>query len=1080
MRWLVVGIAVVLSGCFSSNATTCSDGTVCPETKVCAPTGGTCVDPEQVEACRGAAEGAACMLASVGHGVCRNDVCVTEGCGDGTVEPGEACDDGNTTSGDGCRADCQKIEMCGDGMLDDGEACDDGNTNPADGCDGCKLTEWTATPVIGGNAQPLATHLLWPSALAVDRNGNVFVADQGHYRVLRLDRSSNAIVTVAGNGTQGYSGDGGPATDASLEQIRGLAVDGLGNLYIATQALDHVRRVDAVTGIITTYAGTGGFDNPWPGGGQGDNGLATAAHIRGDDVAVDGLGNVFIAETQSRLIRRVDLNGIITTFAGGGSTLGDTAVATDAQLAGPTAVAVDTAGNVYFVDQNMLRKVDTTGALTTISASVTGTRLAIDSSGDLYCIDPGLGTVYKVAAADGTITPIAGGGIGGDGGLATSAQLLNPSAVAVDPGGNVWIGQMGDNVVRVVHSTSGIIERRIGDTSVAISGELTAFPIYPQSIAIDAQGRPTLALDGNIARYDAGTMTPVANLLGAADGIALDASGNVYAAERFSHRVVQIDGAGNVNTIAGSSQGFSGDGGQAINAQLAYPGAVAVDGSGNVFIDDCGNGRVRRVDHTTHVITTIATGLDSQSGIAVDSGGNVYVADTYHQVVKKIDSTLAVTVIAGTGTQGSSGDGGQATAAELDTPVDVFLDPMGRICIVEQGFDGRIRRIAADGTISTIAGGGLGWFGDLGPAVGAGLGKVTGAKFAADGTLYVIDQGTGVEGHLRRIDTNGTIATIAGHVEPQGMGAIATSHPLDPGAMVPTPAGLLIAGGSSGTVQVLGATTIEVAIGRYLQDVPTGALARYRDSTFPAVGGVVFDAAATVAYITAGNEVDAVTLIDPSDPDTWTITQVATGFSSPTGLAWDAPSGTLYVADTGNHVVRAVQPAFHTVRTFAGTLRTLGYAGDGLGVQMALLNAPTAVAVCGGDVFIADTGNNRVRRVSGGIITTVLGDGVPGSSGQGAPASQFPVNAPRGLACDAIGDLFVTSTNSVRVLPANFGGVVDGSGPVATIYGEPPRDTFPSSVTRCLSGIVVLDDHTVRVSDSCTGMLIDLARMVKP
>jgi hypothetical protein len=171
-----------------------------------------------------------------------------------------------------------------------------------------------------------------------------------------------------------------------------------------------------------------------------------------------------------------------------------------------------------------------------------------------------------------------------------------------------------------------------------------------------------------------------------------------------------------------------------------------------------------------------------------------------------------------------------------------------------------------------------------------------------------------------------------------------------------------------------------------------------------------------------------------------------------------------------------------TVSTVAGTSATVGYLGDGGPASEALLYGPQAVTRCGnGDLFIADTGNNRVRRVAAGtnVITTVLGDGLPASLGEGSPASQFPVDAPLGLACDAYGNLYVTSTTAVRIVPADSNGVVDGTSAVQTIYGAEPRDEFPQSVTSCLTGLVVVDAMTVQVVDACTGLLVQLTRQPK-
>lgn len=258
---------------------------------------------------------------------------------------------------------------------------------------------------------------------------------------------------------------------------------------------------------------------------------------------------------------------------------------------------------------------------------------------------------------------------------------------------------------------------------------------------------------------------------------------------------------------------------------------------------------------------------------------------------------------------------------------------------------------------------------------------------------------------------------------------------------------------------------------------------------------MAYDAATSKIYISehAGHVIHAVTPVDVADENTWTLATFAgilgaPGFSNgtslasaqfrdPTALFLDAASQVLYVTDTGNHVVRALDLLAGTITTVAGTPEQLGFFGDGGKATDALLYQPKAVTRCGnGDVFVADTGNHRVRRIFQGNITTVLGDGVAPSSGAGSPARTFPVDTPLGLACDAFGNLFVTSSSTVRLLPANDLGIVDGMGPVQTIYGGAPRTTLPAAVSFCLSGLAVVDATTIRMTDACTGLFIELHR----
>jgi sugar lactone lactonase YvrE len=303
-----------------------------------------------------------------------------------------------------------------------------------------------------------------------------------------------------------------------------------------------------------------------------------------------------------------------------------------------------------------------------------------------------------------------------------------------------------------------------------------------------------------------------------------------------------------------------------------------------------------------------------------------------------------------------------------------------------------------------------------------------------------------------------------------------------------------VAGGDSGTVQLLRDGAIQSVGGRYGQTTTTGTLSRYRGDQFGSIGGIAFDPAANILYISeaSANRIHAITIVDPAAPTTWTIATLANTagtagfangaaatarFRNPTGLMLDAAAHLLYVADTGNHAIRTIDLTTSIVSTIAGTGATRGFFGDGGPATSALFYAPSAVTRCAnGDLFVADTGNNRVRRIAGGTISTVLGDGSSASSGEGAPGSAFPVHAPAGLACDGLGNVFVTSRTAVRSLLADATGIVDGTGSVQTIYGAAPRVRFPESATNCLSGIAVVDATTVRLLDSCTGFLVELKR----
>jgi hypothetical protein len=271
----------------------------------------------------------------------------------------------------------------------------------------------------GDNGPATAASLFYPSGIALDRAGNLFIADGYNLRIRRVDAKTGVITTVAGNGSQGYSGDNGPATSASLYFPGDVALDTAGNLFIAEES-NHIRRVDAITDIITTVAGNGTL------GYNGDNIPATTAGFRPSGVALDDAGNVFIADSTSHRIRRVDTTtGFITTVAGNGTAAysGDDGPATMASLNYPQKVTVDSAGNLFVSDSNNDR-------------------------------------IRRVDAVTHTITTAAGNGtrgFSGDDGSATSAMLNYPEGAAVDRSGNLFIADTGSNRIRQVPlGTSGI------------------------------------------------------------------------------------------------------------------------------------------------------------------------------------------------------------------------------------------------------------------------------------------------------------------------------------------------------------------------------------------------------------------------------------------------------------------------------------------------------------------------------------------------------------------------------------------------------------------------------------------------
>ena len=1029
---------------------------------------------------------------------CRTS-CVRAACGDGVLDVGEVCDDGNTVGGDGCRLDCRKVERCGDGELDVGEACDDANANDRDGCAACRTQRWRADVVVAGALESRVAReaSVGGTGVAVDPLGRVYVADQRNHRVYRIN-VDGTLSTIGGTGTEGFSGDGGPATVAALRQPTDVAVDAAGRVIVADNGNHRLRRID-VDGSITTIAGTGaeGF--------SGDGGPATSAALRSPrGVAVDAVGRVLFADQHNNRVRRIELDGTITTIAGTGSFefTGDGGPATSAALSDPFDVAIDLLGRVFIADRfnDRIRRINLDGTIETIAGigrsifhapdggPAIGATLdlpqsvAVDAVGQVFVAEPG--TIRR---------------IGTDGNMNSFVGNTSASDLAVDAAGRVFFA----NGVRIGRVDPGGTATTVAGTGGADSSgdggpASSATLVAPHGVAVDAVGRVLVADtdNGRVRRIELdGTITTVAGTglpgsprdgvsatlatLGGPQGVGLDAAGRVLIADTFSNRILRIEDDGTIRTVAGNGgQGFSGDGGPATSARLFLPTGVAVDADGRVVIADRFNNRIRRVELDGTITTIAGTGeralngdgvaairspVDTPQGVAVDGDGRVvFAVHGGFPCIRRIEL-----------------DGTLSTLAFVSDPRAIAVDAAGHV-FVSNTNGHRIVRIEPDGTLTTVAGSDpSGAIGDGGPATSATLRFPEGVAVDAAGRIFVAESG---RNRIRRVDVDGVITTLAGRAHPPGPGPVRHAALYASSALATLGPDALVSVGGFGRALSIDAAAVTVVVG-YDQAAPE----RFGEARFAPLlqgaRGVAFDPIALALVITEqdsgglrviGLDVDDDGVVD--DADRWTSASVATALRGPTGIVYDPASDNFVVVDQRDHCVQRVGRDGAVLETLAGRCGTAG-------LFPGFLNDPTHVALSptSAAVYVADTGNHRVLRVDGGVARLVIGDGSVSSAGEGGPARLFPVDAPRQLACDEFGNLYVASTTTLRLV-ANVDGDADADGDdrVFTIFGGGARDAFPESDTFCLNTVAVSDDGRVHAADACQGYLVTLTPEALP
>lgn len=884
---------------------------------------------------------------------------------------------------------------------------------------------------------PLSPGVNIVTLTAVDRAGNIGIAT---WRAVTVPQ--DILVTVAGTGTDGYAGDRGPASNALISRPIRMAFDQAGNLYFADADNNVVRRI-GTDGLITTVAGNGqpGF--------IGDGGLATNAKLDFPlGVAVDSAGNLYIVDSGNSRIRKVNAQtGIITTVVGNGAIQfnGDGGLAIDSTINNPQSVTIDKAGNLYIADLGNNR-------------------------------------IRKVTIADGRISTVAGTGVlgfNGDGVLATAANLNLPTELLFDSSGNLIIADAGNNRVRAVSAADGRIQTIAGTGVRGFSGDnglaKDAALNLPVSLALDTAGNLYISDRGNqrIRRIAATTqvistiagngsngfsgeaLVPGASLLNSPTGLALDPSGTLYFADRDNRRIRKLS-----RSLADSTAPVI-----SITAPTTLTSWRVTDGALNLagtardnigvvsirwFNDRGGMGAVSGKSDWSLQGVVLQPGLNMIRVTAWDASGNTASA----QLAMTLEVSEVIRTLAGVGKIGNGGDGQLALQAGLNNPSGLVVDGAGNIYVADTG-NNRIRRITPSGTITAYAGSGmLGAKGDGGPAINASFNSPNGLALDSKGNLFIADT---YNHRIRRVSPAGIITTVAGNGREESSGdggpAVAASLYLPFGVAIDGSDNLLIA--DTGNLRIRRVDMKSGVITTIAGDGSSGSDGDGQPALsahFKAPYGVTVDRIGNI-FIVDGDD-HRVRRIDQNGVISAYAGNGEQGGIGDGGAAIEAqldypsfistdPVGNLYIADYGNHRIRKVSSSDGRISTVVGNGQ-LGQGLDSVDPLTTSLNFPNDVVIDPtGRLIIADTGNHKIRRI------------LPNSSFQAATSTSAASYNGQLVARESLVAIFGQSLSTVTLaasslpLPIELGGttvlVRDASGierPAQIFFVSPGQINF--------------------------------------
>jgi sugar lactone lactonase YvrE len=539
-----------------------------------------------------------------------------------------------------------------------------------------KITPAGLVSTVAGSTQGFAdgsgadAKFNYPTSIAIDTYGNILVADRDNHCIRKI--TNGHVYTLAGS-IQGYAEGTGSA--ARFNTPNGVISDIMGNVYVSDAANNRIRKI-TLGGTTTTFVGNGtsGFAN-----GEGN----TAQFSYPGGLTIDGQGNILVADAGNRRIRKITPQGTVSTFAGSGDYGSLDGFGDRATFSNPSGIVVDSHGMVYVADleSNRIRKISATGE---IVATLAGwnpgyldanslaakfdfpTGVAVDANRNVYVADVRNHAIRKISQVEADVSTVAGGRLFADGeGL--NARFSNVTDVVVSKNGNIYVPDAGNQRIRKITSNGIVTTLELRDT------------------------------EGNSASF------------GSAIGITLDDNENIYIAE--DTRIRKISPNGVVTTLAGSLVGF--ENGPGSQAKFYSPYGLAVDSDGNVYVGDRSNRRIRKITPAGIVSTFAGSGIDGSTdgnattarfgtpyGVALDAHGNLFVADPGNHRIRKITPGGVVSTLAGSSQGYTDGTGGNA---KFDRPVGIAIDRGGNVYVSERG-NHLIRKITPSGEVTTLAG----------------------------------------------------------------------------------------------------------------------------------------------------------------------------------------------------------------------------------------------------------------------------------------------------------------------------------------------------------------------------------------